>query len=184
MLMADTSLIQQYVSIITDHFCKLLRCLGHPYLKNIRPFIFRLITTLDQTYSVSLSYLDPLHQTFVQASIQYSCKPSIDSQSIEEISPIIDPYVSALSLNYYFPLANSIDQDNMEDNHDSLKQPYWSGKQLSINNTTVNVAVEQSIDIINNLLKEMEEDGVLLKVKTVYLTSSSSSKANGVVLLP
>jgi hypothetical protein len=55
---------------------------------------------------------------------------------------------------------------------------------LSINNTTVNVAVEQSIDIINNLLKEMEEDGVLLKVKTVYLTSSSSSKANGVVLLP
>lgn len=72
----------------------------------------------------------------------------------------------------------------MEDNHDSLKQPYWSGKQLSINNTTVNVAVEQSIDIINNLLKEMEEDGVLLKVKTVYLTSSSSSKANGVVLLP
>lgn len=89
-----------------------------------------------------------------------SALPSVQSQVITNPTTIIDPYLSALHRNYYFPLISTMAEDSIEAMNDGPTNPEASTRQQKSPPRPAKdiVTVENSLEVITDVLAEMEGD--------------------------
>ena len=103
-----------------------------------------------------IQLLLPSLQSIIFSRPKSTSTPSISEQIIHRPIQILDPYISALHSNYYYPLATE-ERMMLED----MQMQRYSPRQSPTRATppaTVPITVESSIQAITELIKEVEAD--------------------------
>lgn len=144
---------------LLQNHAHLWHSLKFPHPTPIRTYILKYLINLQKF----VEFINPfLHnnlssrENFLRSHKQ--AKPSFFSQVTTHTSATIDPYLIALSKNYYFPISTAAMDDNMEDD----TSPGTSTRNSESSNTPPpspkRVTVEDSIETISEIISEYEDD--------------------------
>jgi hypothetical protein len=154
--------------IQTDLYCKiqqthasLWNVLQIPLSQTIRSYILKFLTQLQIfTDTVGFArYINKENTPQEKFIIPHKKnKPSFIDQVISPTSVTIDPYLVALSKNYYFPLSLGTMNSDMEDDTSPSTSPTNPDIPKSPPSTPKRISVEDSIETITDIINDLEED--------------------------
>jgi len=140
--------IQQYVSLLWEK-------LKFPYSQQVRSLLLKVLLEIENISNLfqfqSLQPSSPKRFTYKEP--YKTSRPSFEYQVINPApsSLVIDPLITSLQRNYYYPLTFEMATDEMEyDSNEVSNQTTTSPQKASNKN------VETSIDTISDFLQEME----------------------------
>ncbi len=122
--------------------------------------IFDCLISLEQIISITSATLSPTTDQSRFCNPTKYILPSIRQQVATEPKEILDPYEASLRCNYYFPLS---DMSSLETSDDppTPSKPTATSPKLS---TKTSITCEDSIEAISDILAEMEEDELPVKL--------------------
>jgi hypothetical protein len=158
---------QQKREVILNLQSQLWRQLTFPHDTEVRYFTYRVILTLESIILLLST------NTFPELKLPrtYSDQPSVLQQIIFCPIKILDPYISALRRNYYYPISL---EPAMVGEHENTGTPeaeeestmQIDGKPSAQSSTKEKaplsevITVEHSLSVITDLIKEIESEGV------------------------
>jgi hypothetical protein len=148
-----------YLQDLHNHFWHLLK---NQYTIHIRSSILQFLIS-SQKFTESFHYIlnnpnqHAISNTF--HSPPKTSKPSYFDQVTSRTSKTIDPYLLALTKNFYYPISTEIMTEEMEDDTASCPEPTTNTPSQSPKKPSPKiVTVEDSIETITDIISEMEDD--------------------------
>lgn len=180
----DSNTLTETYKTLTQIHELLWKDLKVPHPTDTRSKILNFLILL-QIFTDSNLYSTPSNQNesnqkpFLQS--KKTSKPSFFQQVTSQQSKTIDPYLIALTRNYYFPINLETMSEEMEDDNISfVAQANTETMTSQKSPTTKAITVEDSLETITDIINELEEDDPPVQTQ---LTQSNESAVQQAVQL-